>query len=221
MKIMLQSNIARLIPLTFTLVGFGSSIKSATAATFPFEVFYDTSVTLTPIPGSDVSRADVSGTNPDAPYGLTNFTSLNYSRTILENNVPIQIIFNPDPAAFGLQDLPIGTDRFFGSGEDQLIGISSATAQFDFPNNQLVGSGTETITGGSGRFSGATGTLTFTESEPLDADPTAPLKGQAFLNGSINVPERVPEPTATTALISIALMGAGSVVRRLRQQASV
>ena len=214
---MLKLSIA-LIPLAFTLVGFGSSIKSATAQTvFPFDVHYDTTVILTPIPGSDVSRADVSGTNPDAPYGLTNFTSLNYSRTNFQNGVPTQITFNPDPAAFGLQGLPVGTDRFFGSSEDQLFAISNATAQFDFPNNQLVGSGTETITGGSGRFNGATGTLTFSETEPLNADPTAPLKGRAFLNGSFQFPERVPEPTATSALIGVALIGAGSLVRRFRQ----
>ncbi|MDF5724552.1 MAG: hypothetical protein PUP91_29635 [Rhizonema sp. PD37] len=212
---MLRSSIAWIIPVAFTLVGFGSSVKSATAqTTFPFNVEYDTSVTLTPIPGSDVSTANVSGTNLiNAPYGLTNFTSLNYSRTNFQNGVPVSITFAPDAATFGLQGLPIGTDRFFASGEDQLFATSKASAIFDYPNQQLIGSGSETITGGSGRFTGATGTLTFNESEPL-TDPTAPLRGQASLSGSIQVPQRVPEPNNTTTVISIGGIATGVLLRR-------
>ena len=212
---MLRSSIAWVIPVAITLVGFGSSVKSATAqtTTFPFNVEYDTTVTLTPILGSDVERANVSGTNINAPYGLTNFTSLNYSRTNFQNDVPVSITFAPDPATFGLQALPIGTDRFFGSGDDQLFATSNASAIFDYPNQQLVGSGSETITGGSGRFTGASGTLTFNESEPL-TDPSAPLRGKALLSGSIQIPQRVPEPKNTTALVGISVIATGSLLRR-------
>lgn len=44
---MLHLRITWLIPLAFTLVGFGSITKSATAqTTYPFEAVYDTEVSL-------------------------------------------------------------------------------------------------------------------------------------------------------------------------------
>ncbi|MBW4631247.1 MAG: hypothetical protein KME30_04900 [Iphinoe sp. HA4291-MV1] len=49
--------------------------------------------------------------------------------------------------------------------------------QYDFEN--LVGSGfyTINITGGEGRFIGAKGILTFSETNVLSPDPTAPING--------------------------------------------
>ncbi len=211
--VVFRSSIALLIPATLTAIVVGFSVKSVTAQTiYGFDTNYNTTVNLTPIPGSNIFRADVSGTNPDAPYGLTNFTSLNYSLTKIQGGIPISITFNPDPASFGLTGLPIGIDRFFGSGNDQLFAISNATAKFD-PNNQLVGSGTETITGGSGRFTGATGTLNFSESEPLNADPNAPLHGQAFLTGSFQTAQ-VLEPKTDMGILSIGAIGLGFLLRR-------
>jgi hypothetical protein len=210
---MLRSRITWLIPLAFTLVGFGSSIKSATAqTTYEFDTFYDIEVILTPIT-PEVSQASISGFNPDAPYGLTNFSSINYSQFNPATGV---FTFVPDAAQFGLEGLPVGVDRFFGSGDDQLFATSNATAAINFTSGILEGSGTVTITGGAGRFSGATGVLNFFETEPLDQDPTAPLRGQAFLSGSFQTPRTVPEPTATTTLIGIGVTGAGFLLRQRR-----
>lgn len=201
-------NLLWVIPVALTVV----NTKSAAAQTvYPFDVFYDTTVTLTPTSNPSVSLANVSGINNNAPYGLTNFTSLNYSQTQFVNNIPVSISFNPDPAAFGLQGA-VGTDKFFGSGQDQLFGISKATATFDYANNLLVGSGTETIIGGTGRFTGAIGILTFSESEPLNEDPNASLRGRAFLKGSFQIAQ-VPEPRTNLGLCGLAMMGVGFLRR--------
>lgn len=217
---MLKLGIAWLIPVAFTFVGFSSNVKSAIAqTTFPFEVVYDTDVILAPIPSSsDVLLASVFGFNPEAPYGLTEFTSVNnYSRFDPATNA---FSFVADPARFGLEGLPTAVDTFFGSGDDQLFGSSEATATIDSATNTLNGIGIITITGGAGRFTGATGILNFLESESLDQDPTGPLRGQAFLSGSFQVPQRVPEPTNTTTLAGIGVIGAGFLLRRRRLQSS-
>lgn len=202
-----------LVPLVFSLASVGASSAKAIALTiYPFDVVYNTEVTLTPIPSTDVSKAFVSGFNSDAPYGLSNFLSVNnYSRTDPNTG---NLIFSQDPAKFGLQGLPIGRDEFFGSGDDKLFGSSNATASFDFINRQLVGSGTITITGGAGRFSGATGIFNFSETESLDQDPTAPLKGKAFLSGSFQTQQKTPEPRTNATLLGISVIGIGLMLRR-------
>lgn len=209
----LRSHSICLVGLVFSLVSVGANTTKAIAQTiYPFDVVYDTEVTLTPIPSTDVSKAFVSGFNSDAPYGLSNFSSINnYSR--IDANTG-NLVFLQDPAKFGLQGLPIGRDEFLGSGDDKLFGSSSATASFDFINRQLVGSGTITITDGAGRFSGATGILNFREIESLDQDPTAPLKGQAFLSGSFQTPQKTPEPRTNTTLFGICVIGIGWILRR-------
>lgn len=202
----------RLIPVAFTLVGFGSSVESAFAqTTYSFDTVYDTFVTLTPIT-ADVSQALVLGVNPNAPYGLTNFKSFNnYSRIDPTSG---NLVFVQDASKFGLSGFPIGGEEFSGSGADKLFGNSTATASFNFPNNTLSGTGTINITGGAGKFSGANGTINFTEIEPLNSDPTAPLKGQAFLKGSFQTPKTVPEPATNTALFGMGIIGAGLLVKR-------
>ena len=215
---MFKLGIAWLIPVAFTFVGFASNVKSAIAqTTFPFDVVYRTDVKLEPIPSTDILVASVVGFNPEAPYGLTNLTSVNnYSRFDPTTNV---FTFTSDPARFGLEGFPTAVDTFFGSGDDRLIGSSEATATIDSATNTLNGTGIITITGGTGRFTGATGILNFSESESLDQDPTAdPLRGQAFLSGSFQVPQRVPEPSTNMTLAGIGVIGTGFLLRRRRLQ---
>jgi hypothetical protein len=205
-----------LFPVVLTLVSVVSSTTKAIAqTTFEFDTFYDTEVTLetlTPL----ISKATVLGFNPNAPYGLTNFTSINnYSQFNPATGI---FTFVSDPAQFGLTG-ERGMDSFFGSGEDRLSGSSNATAAIDPTTNSLNGSGTITITGGSGRFIGATGTFNFTETESLDQDPTAgPLRGKAFLKGSFQIPQRVPEANTNIALIGFGIIGSALALhqRRLR-----
>lgn len=194
-----------------TLLSMGITAK-ANAQIYPFNTFYNTEVTLIPIPSTDVSQAFVSGYNPNAPYGLTNFKSINnYSRV---DPATGNLVFVQDATQFGLQGFPIGGDEFFGSGNDKLFGNSTAIASFNIPNGTLDGTGVVNITGGTGRFQGAIGTLDFSESEPLNADPTAPLRGQTFLNGSFQVSQKIPEPTTNIALFGVAAIALGFLRRR-------
>ncbi|GAA6624085.1 hypothetical protein [Scytonema sp. NUACC26] len=208
-----------LFSVVLTLLGVVSRQPAALAQnTFEFDTFYDTEVTLetlTPL----ISKATILGYNPNAPYGLTNFTSINnYSQF---NPTTGMFTFVPNPAQFGLAG-EIGSDSFFGSGEDRLFGSSNATATIDPTTNSLNGSGIITITGGSGKFIGATGILNFTETESLDQDPTAgPLKGKAFLKGSFQIPQKVPEPNTNIALIGLGAIGVACVLHKRRFRATV
>jgi hypothetical protein len=198
------------IPVTLALLNVGLSSARTNAQTiFDFDTFYDTAVVLEPLT-PPVTKATITGVNPNAPYGLTNFSSLNYSQF---NPATETFTFVPDATRFGVEGLPVGMDMYFGSGEDKLFGLSDATAVIDRANNLLNGTGTVTITGGEGRFIGATGTFRFTESEPLNEDPTAPLKGRAFIKGTFQVPQRVPEPKTHIGLIGVAVVGVSLLSR--------
>lgn len=209
-----RTHITWLVPIALTFISVGcSATKALTQTTLPFDTFYDTEVVLEPVT-PNVSKASISGFNPNAPYGLTNFTSTNYSQFDPQTNT---FTFVPDASQFGLEGLPVGTDVYFGSGEDKLFGNSNATAVIDLTNNTLNGSGTVTITGGAGRFNNATGILNFSETESLNQDPTASLKGRAFLSGNIEI---VPEPqTEMGTLVGIGATSASLLMRRRSRRA--
>jgi hypothetical protein len=62
----LRSHSVCLVPLVFSLLNVGASTAKAIAqTTFPFNAVYKTEVTLTPILSINVSKAFVSGFNPD------------------------------------------------------------------------------------------------------------------------------------------------------------
>jgi hypothetical protein len=94
-----------------------------------------------------------------------------------------------------------------------LFGSVSATGLLDFQN--LVGnvSGTITIIGGEGKFSDATGSLTFVENNTFTPDPTAPINSRAFVKGNIVAPAKVPESDTTVAIVGFGLIGATTLLR--------
>lgn len=202
-----------LVAAVVSVTSIGMSWQKSNAQTvFNFDTFYDTEVILQPTP-SGLTKASITGSNPNAPYGLTNFSSTNYSQF---NPATGTFTFVPDAAQFGVQGLPVGMDMYFGASGDKLFGLSNATAVIDNANGLLNGSGTVTITGGEGRFVGATGLFNFTESEPLNEDPTAPLRGRAFLKGSFQIPKTVPEPRNDMALVGVGLIGITFLMRQYR-----
>ncbi|MHC5756137.1 MAG: hypothetical protein ACYTXF_37075 [Nostoc sp.] len=77
-------------------------------------------------------------------------------------------------------------------------------------------SNTISITGGSGTFDGAIGTLLLSENLALNPDPTAPVRGLPLISGSFQTFQTVPEPRNTTAIFSIGLIGVGFLLRRHR-----
>ena len=200
-----------LVPVT--LLSMGITAK-ANAQIYPFGTFYDTELTLIPIPPTNISQAFISGYNANAPYGLTNFQSINnYTRA---NPTTGNLVFVQDATQFGLQGFPIGGDEFFGNGNDKLFANSSAIASFNNRDRTLNKTGVVNIIGGSGRFSGAIGTLYFRESEALNENPTAFLRGKTFLEGSFQVSQKIPEPTTSMALFGVTAIGLGFL--RHRQQ---
>lgn len=103
---------------------------------------------------------------------------------------------------------------------NKVFGTASATAVLDFENLTGGGSGTVTITGGEGLFTGATGILDFSEQDIINPDPNAiSLRGKALVSGSI---EAVPEPgTGTGTLVGMGVIGAGFLLRRRHRKSTV
>ncbi|MFB2818512.1 hypothetical protein ACE1AD_12030, partial [Umezakia sp. BLCC-F215] len=83
------------------------------------------------------------------------------------------------------------------------------TSFLTFNTCAAKGSGILNITGGTGMFKNATGTLTFVQEDTVNLGPTTILNGVALVNGYITVPQSVPEPTNITPLIGLALTGVG------------
>ncbi len=201
------------VPVALTLVGFGLEITPASAqTTYPFEATYNVEITTRPLVGN-ISEATETGESVDAPYGLTNLTNLAYAEFDPNTNV---FRFDSDPAALGLEGLPTGSFDLFGSGSDRLFTTISGTTQADFVNLVGTGSSTITITGGEGRFSGATGTLKLLENDTFSPDPTAPINALYAISGSIEAPQAVPEPRTDATLVGIGAIGAGFLLRRHR-----
>lgn len=205
-----------LVSLVFSLVSVGASTAKAIAqTTYPFEATYNSEITnqATNIPL--VLDTTVIGESPDAPYNLTNLIIRNYSQVDPNTGVAT---YNSDPATFGLQNVPFGTLTLFGQGNDKLFGTNAGTASLE------SGSGTISITGGEGRFIGATGTLDLFQTITSNPDPTgltAPIISPARISGSFLVSQGVPEPKTDAMLLAIGVIGTGLVLRRHRRSSTV
>ena len=216
---MIQSSYtAWLFCVSLTLVGFGTGVPKAIAQTnYEFSANYDTVVNITPLI-SDLSQAIESGESTDAPYGLNQYRGLVYAQTDLATG---EVSFDADPAIYGLEDVPFGYFVLQGSDtNNKVFGTASATAVLDFENLTGGGSGTVTITGGEGLFTGATGILDFSEQDIINPDPNAiSLRGKALVSGSI---QAVPEPgTGTGTLVGMGVIGAGFLLRRCHRKSTV
>jgi hypothetical protein len=192
-------------------LSFGLDVPKATAqTTYTFSSNYDVSATsraITP----DISAVSISGESSDAPYGLTTINGKLYSQV---NFATGAYRFNTDPTTFGLQDAPHGS-IVFGSGSNKLFGTDNATGLIDFGTLTARATGTFTITGGEGMFSGATGTLGFSEIDALSLDPSVPTRARSSANGSFQV---VPEPKNDVTLVGMGIIGAGVVLRQRRRK---
>jgi hypothetical protein len=198
-----RSYSAWLVPFAFTLIGFGSGTAKAIAqtTTLPFEAIYNIRTTFRPITLDVLEGTDV-GESAYAPYGLTNLMGLDYIRIDPETGV---WTVDTNPAKFGLVDSKIGFFEFKGSGSDRLFGTSSGTFLFNFEEGIVTGSSTINITGGEGQFRSAQGILGLFINNTINPDPTAP--NEVLISGSFDVPEPVPEPTASGALIGAVAIG--------------
>lgn len=197
-----------------TSVSFGfDAVKAIAQTTYPFSGSYDTQIDVVPI-GDGLSQSIELATSDNAPYGLTQYQGLIYAQT---DPATGGLIFNTDPLAFGLPNLPSGYITFSGEGtENKLFGSATASAIFDRENLTGQGFGTLTITGGEGLFAGATGTLDFSQVDQLNPDPNIlSINGKAQVTGSIKA---VPEPGSElgTLVGTGGLIGATILLRRRR-----
>jgi hypothetical protein len=194
----------------------GASTPKAIAQTiYPFEATYNSKITTQETNIPLVLDTTVIGETPDAPYNLTNLIIRNYSQVDPNTGVAT---YNSDPATFGLQNVPFGTLTLFGQGNDKLFGTNAGTASLE------SGSGTISITGGEGRFIGATGSLDLFQTITSNPDPTgltAPIISPAKISGSFLVSQGIPEPKTDGMLVAIGVIGTGLVLRRHRRSSTV
>lgn len=209
---MLRSRTLWLVPVAIALVGSKLDIAPAIGqTTYSVNGTYDVTGTTRDIaPG--LSGTIISGESADAPYGLTTVSGLTYAQFDPATGA---LNLNTDPTAFGLQDVPVGFIAFAGSSGNKLIGTDIATGTIDWENLTATFAGTFGITGGEGMFSGASGTLAFSEVDSLSLDPTVPTTGRATVSGSFEV---IPEPEADTTMVVVCAVGASILLRRLRRK---
>jgi hypothetical protein len=201
-----------LVPAIAAL-SFGlDTTKAFAQTTYPFNGNYSTTVKITPIAGN-VSQVFEVGISDDAPYDLEYYEGLTYSVLDDKGN----LTFNNNPEVFGIQGYSNGYIQF-GSGTNKLFGTSDAGASVNFENLTAKGSGVVYITSGEGIFKNATSTLLFSEDDIVNLGDIITLYGVANVNGSTEVSQKVPEPTATTALVSVGLIGVGLFLKRQRKQ---
>ncbi|OUL28476.1 hypothetical protein BV378_07290 [Nostoc sp. RF31YmG] len=155
----------------------------------------------------------------DAPYGLTQYFGSVYLHDIFtpDPNNPNQYIYqsstaSTDPNYFPFlqqnhPELPVGYLALKGSGANKLFGteVANATQKTVDGVRYITNIGTINITGGEGLFEGATGTLTFVE----NGISNLPYIGKATIQGTINIPRDVPEPSTIGGLIfsAVGLLG--------------
>lgn len=99
-----------------------------------------------------------------------------------------------------------------------MFGTISGSVLADFQNLVGTGTSTVTITGGSGIFGSATGTLNVLDNDTFSPDPTAPIQARFSINGSFLTPQAVPEPKTEAALVGIGLIGIGFLLLRHRSR---
>ena len=173
-------------------------------------------------------------TESEPPFGLTNFTSDTFGLPITLESVPDPetgeplpvsqlIVFRADPNDLNL-DLPSPefSDRYFGGETDRLLGLANDQAVLNIlsPTEGTVeGGGLITVVSGEGEFEGASGEITFIQSDTFDpSDMSGSILGQATLEFSINTAQSVPEPSTNATLVGLGIIGAGVWLRRRTQQ---
>lgn len=162
-----------------SLTGAKSGRPIAFSKSISFDLYgvYETEVSFEPYI-DDVQIVTVTGTSNDAPFGLTELNTSNYS-TIDEDG---QFLFSAEPDDFGVEG-EILIDEFSSEGKNELFGISGGMGKVDFEEGTVSGIGEIEITGGRGIFKNASGTLNFEETEIL-----AESMGTAVVSGTVTVP---------------------------------
>ncbi|WP_413166032.1 hypothetical protein ACL6C3_05500 [Capilliphycus salinus ALCB114379] len=177
----------------------------------------------------DVFGSGVS-TEPDVPFGFTNFTTDTYGLPITLESVPDPetgeplpvrqlIIFRADPNDFSLNlPSPEFSDVYSGENTDnKLFGLANDQAILNIispTEGTVAGGGIITLVGGEGTFEGAVGQISFNQSDTFNPSDDGPTLGQATLEFSIETPQEVPEPGTPATLLGLGVIGSGVLLRR-------
>lgn len=219
----LRSRNLWLLPVVLTIISFSSNTAKANAqTTYIFNASYDAVGTSNFDPSNPTAPEQVifNGSSTNAPYGLTEFNALRYSQF---DQTTGSFIITSDPTIIGLEDVSDGYIILGGSNGNQLVGTYSGSGRVDFQNNTTTESGTFTITGGEGIFTGATGTLSAEAFNILPTEFQAPPNtfiSQRSFSGSFQTPQPVPESTSVAALVGIGVGASFLLNQRHRKSAS-
>ncbi|MEO1374544.1 MAG: hypothetical protein AAFW70_09555 [Cyanobacteria bacterium J06635_10] len=203
-----------LITTTVALLSLGINSQKANAQNFPLETTYSSEVTLTEL-GNNFFQADVQGSSPDAPYGLTDFEIRN-SYAKLNPDIG-EFVFDPDPTKLdnrgvNVEGLPKGTLTLSGDGSDKLFGELIGSTTIDFEEGVGSGSSILKIVGGEGRFNGATGILNVSENDIVNPDGS--INPRYTTSGSFQVAKTIPEPRNTKTILGMGIIGAGLLLHQ-------
>lgn len=219
----LRSHSLWLFPVVLTIISFSSNTAKANAqTTYTFNASYDAVGRSNFDPSNPTAPEQVifNGSSTNAPYGLTEFNALRYSQF---DPTTSSFIITYDPTIIGLEDVSDGYIILGGSNGNQLVGTYSGSGRVDFQNNTTIESGTFTITGGEGIFTGASGTLSAEAFNILPTefqDPPNTFISQRSFSGSFQTPQAIPESTSVGTLVGIGVGASFLLYQRHRKSAS-
>ncbi|MDZ8053278.1 MAG: PEP-CTERM sorting domain-containing protein [Aulosira sp. ZfuVER01] len=147
----------------------------------------------------------------DAPYGLTKFFGSVYLHDVFipDPNNPGKYTYqsstgSTDPNYFpflkqNYPELPPGYLTLAGSGPNKLFGTELANVTEEVIDGviHVTNLGTIDIIGGEGLFEGATGKLTYVE----HGISGLPYIGNTTIQGTIDIPRDVPEPSTIAGVL--------------------
>lgn len=206
-----------LLPLIgLSLATIGTCITPSQAqALIKFTNEYDFSTTSSPVPEKGLIVGPGEGVSKSADFGLTKFTSLVYSSladALTGTQTGAPFIFDSNPLTFGKNE-PQGGITFVGFGNDKLFGTLKGTNTVNPEALTTTVLGDIFITGGEGRFSGASGTGTVLANFTLDFNKPVNT-GKALINLSFDTPKSIPENTNSVG-IAFAALCAGIMLKKI------
>lgn len=210
-----------LLPVVgLSLVTIGSCIiPSQAQALIKFSKEYNFSTSSTPILEKNLLVGPGEGVTTGADFSLNLFKSLVYANLTdasLSVQTGVPFVYDSNPQTFGQNEAEMGI-TFFGEDNDKLFGTLKGTNTVDPATFNTITSGKIGITGGEGRFKGASGSGTVLGNFSLDL--TKPVNtGKVLVNLSFDAPKSIPENTNSVGTAFAALCAGVMLKKAYRVQ---
>ena len=210
---MFRSHVTWYLPVTLSLICLGISGTQATAqTTLDFNAKFNASSQFAGPPQGSVVPVLIAGSTSNAPLDLSQLSALSYDPLAgIQTGGPF--IFSTDPAVLGAPTSDPGSFTLSSSGGDSLLGNFTGTESIDFSTFKASFTADVTITGGTGRLTGATGNGTFSgifQLNPLDFSGQGPV----VVNTALTIPRTVSEPSTILGTVSVALGLGGLMIKK-------